>query len=513
MRTISYLRLPLAFLTTILMQAALARAAPITITYPDTDLTFRESDEFAGMVAGKAWDMSDMHDVTWYSGFVPPLNHPTDGIWSGLYCRAAEPAYYWPLFRGVISDPGYYQYFTWHNPGTPYGPFNPIDADRFNRLAIRHALPAANRSVFTVNWFRTLLDATEFNRLAFADGDYARPAGGSAVWTPYPDGFRIYDIDLTGTDFNADRIPNFSGGGSPIISDAWGGTMYGFYIVPSLDARKDTAYALDWIRLYRSEPENRITLTWTNDPLLPDDHRVSLQLFVATNNVDDPGDLFLSGIENDGDMTFHTGALPPGQYSLYLKVMLDTGDGFDELGRSDYSPLISINARPTFEFTAPSFTSGVEYAAADRGKPWNMSGPEDLNLSRVFDIAGGGFTNNQLTATLADSDPQIALDVPVPIDTARYRYLTFRMFYDTSPFPLSDFDDCDQRAWEMGAVARWVWARNDFSLDGSYTKDILLQEGWYDYTVDLWDRELLETRGEFGTAQAGWQEIGQANFL
>lgn len=491
--------------------------AGIDITHPAGALAFPESDEFAGMNAGKAWDMAELYDITYRYGFFEPYTPPTCGVWNGAGYDLDLPAHFHPLFRGVVSDPGYLQYFTRHAPGTPYGPLNPIAADYYNRLSFRHALDADTRSYCQITWNQTMIGTNENNYLNFADFDYIRPPGGAAIPEPYPDGFRIYDLDLTGATFESERIPHFSGWGSPAIGGTWAGTIYGFYIVPSLYARRGMDYSADWIRLYHSDTNTRFTLTWTNTSLHPDSERISLQLYVATNNVADEGVIFLTGIANDGALVFHTGALPPGRYYLYLKAVLDTGSTFLELARSDYSPPIRINARPTFAFTSPSFTSGMEYAAVERGNAWDMSDAADIDPHRTVNITSPVFSGGRLTATSTSGDPQIALSllnpdgIHIPIPTVRYRYLTFRMLFDASPYPSSSYASQHTRENIIGAVARLQWVYTDFETDASLTKDLLLHEGWNDYTVDLWDPELLETRG--APPSAGWTNVPAVNYF
>lgn len=503
--------IPVALMA-IVFSAFQAAGQILEITYPDQVLDFPETAEFAGIEAGKAWDMSELYDITYRYGFHEPFIPPTGGIWKGCAYDLDLPALFHPLFRGVISDPGYPQYFTMHTPGTPYGPLNPVNTENYNRLSFRHALDATNRSLCQILWNHTILE-NETNCLYFADGDYAR-AGGSNTPVPNTDGFRIYDIDLAGGIFSEDCLPEWD---KPTTIGAWTGTVYGFVIVPSVYARRGMEYALDWIRLYRSDTNTCIPLTWTANDLHPQANLVSLQLYVATNNIGDPGDLFLSGIANDGEMEFHTGALPPGEYYLYLKAVLDTGDGFDELARSAYSPMIRINARPTFDFTAPSFTSGVEYATAERGNPWDMNDVGDFDIGRVTGITDAALDNGILYATTVNDDPQIALSLRrpdgtmAPIPTADYRYLTFRMYFNPSNYPSSAFTNFHERSHILGGVARWQWVYTDFELDQSYTKDLILHEGWNNYTVDLWDDALLETRN--APPNAGWTNIPEVNYL
>ncbi len=485
----------------------------ISILYPQKPMAFPEADEFASIVAGKAWDMKELYDITYRYGFFEPFTEPQNGVWTGITYSTTLPAYLVPLFRGIISTPGYLQYFGYFKPGTPYGPLNPIDASYYTRLSIKHYLPATQRTLLQINWYKTLLN-TETNTILFWDGDFSKGTY-SNTFVPYS-GFKIYDVDMTGQDIQAERYPNFSGG--ILTYGTWEGTLYGLDFVPSINSRAGVSYKLDWIRLYHTSPETQLQLQWYfNYTGGGDSARVSLQLFVTTN-ASQEGYLFLSGITNDGSLLFHTGALPPGEYYLYLKAVYDTGSGFTEIGRSELTPPITINARPTFEFTSPSFTSGVDYATADRGNPWDMNDASDIDVERTINITSASITSGKLVAVNTSTDPQISLSllnsqgVKVPINTKKYRYLTFKMFYDDSPYPSTAFSSIEQRDNDIGWVARLQWAYTYFEVDGSYTKDIILHQKWNDYTVDLWDNSLLETRGYDGP-NAGWTNIPAANYF
>lgn len=488
-----------------------ASAAPaIELTAPLTAVEFADGDEFATAVIGKPWDMTQMYDLAWRARYYEPLTPIANGIWTGTYW--SPTAFYWPLFRGVISpEPDYMQYFSWHDNGTPYGPLNPVDAGCYTRLSIRHALDSKNRSFIYVKWYQTYLEPDE-NHVGFMDADAA-----NCAFVPYDSGFRIHDIDLTGQTYYNERVGRAC---APLDqTGVWSGTVYGFYVVPSMDGPAGTVYSVDWIRLYNAAASPVLPVTWTTASVPLDDDAYSVQLFVDTDAAGYDGDLLISGLQNDGRYDLLTAALPPGDYFVYLRLVRAEEASFSTLAVSRYSARIRIGAPPSFAFTAPTMTSGVDYATAELGNPWDMHGADDLDLTRMHDIVSYSFSDGMFHATAsAAGDSQVWLNLQcrkqwLPIATARYRYFTFRMYYDTSKY--NDYTDMDQRSWDMGNVARLQWAKSDFAADGSYTKDILLLEGWHSYTVDLWDNALLETRGIDCncTAQAGWLPVGQVSYL
>ncbi len=60
--------------------------------------------------------MTELYDITYRYGFYEPFTPPGGGVWMGTAYDLDLPAHFHPLFRGVVSDPGYLQYFTRHAP-------------------------------------------------------------------------------------------------------------------------------------------------------------------------------------------------------------------------------------------------------------------------------------------------------------------------------------------------------------------------------------------------------------
>jgi hypothetical protein len=102
------------------------------------------------------------------------------------------------------------------------------------------------------------------------------------------------------------------------------------------------------------------------------------------------------------------------------------------------------NTPPQLKITAPSYTSGPDFATVELGNPWDMSDASDV--SAFTQVTGVSFANGVLTGTNTGGDPQITLNLRSKrIDTKRYKYLTYRM-------QLSGTLDTD-----LGSVARLLW--------------------------------------------------------
>lgn len=481
----------------------------IALLSPTNNVTFPEADEFAGQVVGAPWKMQNLH----YFPYDCNYNHPNldpAGNWLGYMNQLTVQGvggFYYPLFRG-FSEPAYTNYFSWYDKGVPYGPLNPVDASYYTRLAVRQSLSHADRSFIYVFWYKTI-GQNEDNHLGFIDADAAGIS--YPVWAYYADGFRLYDIDLTGLSFYTNRIDGINS--TQDKSGTWSGTVYGFYVMPSLQAQAGASNQVDWLRLYHPSPNQALAITWETTLVPTNQASYNIQIYIDRDNQGYDGDLFLSGIWNHGHYELDTGALPPGEYYIYLKVVYAGSVDYYTVTQSQYSGQITIGARPSFEFTSPSYTSGVDYATARLGNPWDLSGIDDFETNRVADIAQYSFANGYFSAQTGGGDAQFGLNIMlngarVPIDSTYYRYLTFHMLVDDSVFDILN-------RYARGTVARWQWAKSTFGQGGddSYSKDIPLIEEWHAYTVDLWDNTFLETRGNFTAAQAGWYNVQEVNYL
>ncbi len=495
------------------MAAALSAAGQpaIVLCSPTTAVAYAEGDDFATTVVGNPWDMNELRDIPYEYNYEEPS--VSDGIWSAVShpYTGQGVGYYVPLFRGYADKyPWRWDYYAVYDAGMPYGPLNPVDATRYSRLAIRQSMDSSqNRSFLSIYWLKTLAE-NETNGLMFIDKDRAPSAE-----VPYPEGFRIYDLDLTGQSHLNERLPAII---DPMLyAGSWDGNVYEIEVLPSTEGPAGMVNQIDWIRLYDPATSSILPIRWTTPGVAATDETYSVQLFLDRDAQGYDGDLFLTGIRNDGQYDLFTAALPPGDYYVYLRLVHTEARAFATVATSGYSPKISIRAAPTFEFTSPAFTSGADYATTELGNPWDMDSSGDVIASGH--LTGLTFNGGVLRAVAdppvppaTESDCYLFLNTMrngqyVPIDTLRYRYLTFRIMIDQAGY--TNILDRMVRGW----VARFHWFKTYIEVDGSYSMAVPLLEDWRRYTVDLWDDAFLDPSPGLDVPQAGWRNVKQANYF
>ncbi|MBI3987896.1 MAG: VCBS repeat-containing protein [Lentisphaerae bacterium] len=492
----------------VLLAAVSGRAQQtITLTSPTADTNFPDCTEFATYELNDPWDIDKLRDIPWDAQFTEPT--ATNGIWTGV--AFANMAQIFPLFRGY-SIPTHRIYDSRYDNGIPYGTLNPITASRYTRLSMRSTLEQADRTGFYVYWYKTI-DAVEANYVGFTEVDNA-----GLAWVKHPSGYRVYDIDLTGASY-LNELRNEPGAGYAVAgleqSGTWDSTVYGLFVVPSASDSSFTT-SVDWMRVYDPSSSPVLTINW-NASVTSADPSYFVQLYINTANSGE-GDLFQSSVKNDGVYAFYTGALPPGDYYFYVKLMHSEGTTQSEAARSAYSGRVRIGASPTVRVLAPTYTSGVDYATTVLGNPWDMAATNDLYIYEQ--ISNLQSQNGALVGTTdwplpgnPESDDNIWLNTKLggefaPIDTTEYRYLRFRMLVDLTGY--TNINDMVNRGW----VTRFMWAKSDLNTDGTYSQAIPLLEDWHWYTVDLWDTNFMEnSRDGYTTPQAGWANIGTAKYF
>ena len=162
------------------------------------------------------------------------------------------------------------------------------------------------------------------------------------------------------------------------------------------------------------------------------------------------------------------GVLAPGSYTLIVTNASGSGQA-----------TFSINNPTSIEITNPSMTSGPDYATTVLGNPWDMSSAADIQLTGSDYLTNLSFSGGMLHATNTVHDPNVTLlyntNNSVPIDTSRFRYLTYWLQVD-GPYDLG-----------AGSVARVVW-NSQFLMSGTtatVSQDIIVWPGMNSYTIDL----------------------------
>jgi hypothetical protein len=326
----------------------------------------------------------------------------------------------------------------------------------------------------------------------------------------YDEGYRIYDLGFNIADYFIDRIDNPSAGVE--VLGPWTGNIYGFLIEATKDGSVGTAIKVNWIRVYDPTTSPKLQLGWTTTGVDTNDTTTnSVQVCVDTNNSGFDGDLLATCLKNDGLYEINTAALPPGDYYFYLQLVSRSTTAYTLRARSGYSARVTVTHPPSLEFTAPTFTTGDDYATVELGNPWDMTDSSDiyepLYLSNVS-FANGMMiaTANAPTPPATESDAQFYLNTRLSgnfkaIDSTKYRYLTYRMMVD--PTGYVNINDWIARGW----LPRVIWLNEGISIDGSEAQGIPMLESWHSYSIDLADRSLLTTENPY-PAQLGWRELG-----
>lgn len=402
--------------------------ATITITQPDgVDDVVGEGDDFATTVLGDPWDMDQPTDVLALHGL--PNGVINDGLLS--YTVQSNPSEVSLLFYGFVDA---------MNVGK-LGSNYPIDADHYRWLSFRIWQPAGN---IQIRWHH----AKAFE-----------PWGITGYLSPSPtDGWYTYVVDLKTVS---------KGRGS------WEGQVLGLYIISS--APQGTQVKIDWCRLTADNPfDNSQEIAWSG--LSPTGNIVNFYLDADHTGCDGPLIHTELNAEGSGSFTWHQSAsgvaapanVAPGDYYVCAKV----NGSF--AGRS--SGQLTVNYTPIIHFIQPGITSGEDYATT-AGNPWDMTDTAD-----VLDVKNGSYSVNDGTLAVtvpgSASDVQVYLNVPTAIDSDRYYYLTYRLWFDY------DYDWVD-----VGQVARVFWGRRS----NVETMSTLIYDfpGWQTYTIDLRSTDLV----------------------
>jgi hypothetical protein len=213
-----------------------------------------------------------------------------------------------------------------------------------------------------------------------------------------------------------------------------------------------------WVRLTPSASSAlaaKQTITWTGSG-------------AATITVRDNSDGAVFPVASNlsaNSYVWNYGVLAPGSYTLTVNNSSGAG-----------TATFSINNPPSIQVVNPSITSGDDYATTVLGNAWDMSSSADIQLTGLDHFTNLSFSGGQLNATNTTNDPIVTLlyntNNSVPIDTSRFRYLTFRLQVDGA------FDT------EAGSVARVIWS-SQVSAPAVTSKSMIVFPGMNTYTIDL----------------------------
>lgn len=397
----------------------------ISVTFPTR---VAAAPDFATEVLGDPWDMCNPQDIS---------PEPTQLVgFSGFSfqtgpCRAGGTTM--PVNGVADSSVMFLHSGLWEhalNPGKNGRNF-PIDSAKYQVLS-----------------YKVTTDTTEDPQIYWLHNPSGHPAGdglGGRVAPRVTPGTRLVVADLTQS-----PIPGFS---------AWtDGPVRGFRLDPnSFNAVENVT--LHWVRLTpgpNSPLAAKRTISWTGS---------GATTITVRDNSD--GSVFpvVSGLSANSYL-WNYGVLAPGSYTL--TVTNASGSG---------SATFSINSPPSIELTNPSELSGADFATTVLGNPWDMSSAGDVQITGLDHFTNLSFSGGMLHATNTTNDPIVTLlyhgNNSVPIDTSRFRYLTYWLQVD-GPYDLA-----------QGSVARVIWDSMVASATTAMSQDIIVWPGMNRYTIDL----------------------------
>jgi hypothetical protein len=395
----------------------------ISITFPTT---VAAGPDFATEVIGDPWDFCNGEDIS---------PNPDARIGFSNIAFASNPCRLTMTPANsdgnfMILDRGLYGVAI--NPGRNGRNF-PIDANRYRVLSYKFASTTVQSP--QVYWFQ--------NPANHPQGDGI----GSRLLAQVSGGTQMFARDLT-------QVGQFDSG-------LWSGLMRGFRLDPNSSAGGSQTYY--WVRLTtpvgQSGTPGTQTISWSggsgNATITVTDNSDGASMTVASN---------VSGTS----FLWHYGVLAPGSYTVMVAR-----------GASSGTKAFTINHPPSIEITNPSPTSGEDFATAVLGNAWDMSQSSDYQPIGSLALTNVSFSGGQMHATNTANDPAVGLmsysNNGVPINTLKYRYLTYRFQVDGA-YDLGE-----------GSVARVFWGSASQFLDNTATTSypIIVWPGMNSYTIDL----------------------------
>lgn len=398
----------------------------ISVTFPTR---LAAAPDYATEVLGDPWDMCNPQDIS-------PDPDQLVGFSSFSFhanpCRAGGTT---TAVNGTVDSsvmmlsPGFWGHAL--NPGRNGRNF-PIDSSKYQVLS-----------------YKLYSTATEDPQIYWVHNPSSHPSGsglgGRVAPRTFP-GNQLVVADLTQS-----LIPGLS---------PWtDGPVLGLRLDPNAFNGVEDAF-LYWVRLTPSSNSplaRKQTITWTGS---------GPATITVRDNRDSSVFPVVSG-QSGNSYLWNYGVLAPGSYTL--TVTNSSGQGL---------ATFTINNPPSIELTNPSATSGADYATTVLGNAWDMSSAADIQLTGSDYLTNLSF-NGMLNATNTNNDPNVTLlyntNNSVPIDTSRFRYLTYWLQVD-GPYDLG-----------AGSVARVVW-NSQLLMSGTtatVSQDIIVYPGMNSYTIDL----------------------------
>jgi hypothetical protein len=252
---------------------------------------------------------------------------------------------------------------------------------------------------------------------------------------------------------------------------------------------------IDWVRL---TPRQSRQVQWQGDSL-SGSARVYLGLDSA--HPGRYGDLLIYEggetplyISASAGLLYVPASLPPGEYHARVEA---GGTGANSSASWRFLPL------PIAEITAPSYTSGEDWATAVLGNPWDMDGLGDVSVDATkMDAIKSMSVSDGALRVVSKDDGAADCGEPWPhrplglnlggqlIDHTKYRYFSYR--YKVEDAPNQGAGGVSRVRWQARHLRYWPTGRTD---DISF-----YDNSWHTYSLDL---ATVQQEGEMGE----WEHI------
>lgn len=433
--------------------AVRADVTRVTLSSPGT---FGEDDDYFSRVWGNPRDMAEKSDLYLLSSTCNPKVRAkwtnssfAGGIWSAVTSSVGETR------TTVVLNPGWASSLDAGEDGE----LRKIDTQHYTQLTFRMRVASgAGTSTQVVKWADGPIGTTvQRSRKRFrVQGDglwhvYTMDLSRESVWSNAPVSWLWFEFE------------NFSAG----------------HLVE-----------VDWVRL---TPRQTRRVQWQGNSLSG-----SAKVYLGPN-VAHPewyGDLLIFGtgetplpIDASSGTLVVPASLPPGTY--YARVGVG-GGGANSIQSWRFLPL------PIAEITAPSYTSGEDWATAVLGNPWDMQSLGDISVAttamdaiRSMNVSNGVLTVVTKDDGMADCAapwPHLPLGLNLGgkrIDQKKYRYFSYR--YKADQAPDQGAGGMHRVRWQARYLQYWPTGRTD---DLSFYDD-----AWRTYHVDL---VTVQQEGEMG---------------
>jgi hypothetical protein len=451
-----------------------------------------EGDDYFTQVQHNPRDMNDKDDLIWQVFGIDNISY-ANGIWSGTTSNTPAGSYssIYAIYPGDTAHPSGDVNDQSANEIGVTGWNYPVDANKYKQLSFRLKAPAT-ASTTPNNWWHAGYTNISFT---FESGHYEGHYPADAQ------DWQVYTADMP-----------------------WSPPIYG------LEFRFGLAtgtYQFDWMRLTDPTTSPVYTITFSVDGAQVGDV-VDLDCYMAASGTaDNYCGSIAKGIATDASTTYsyywHTTYLPPGQY--FVKATARHAGTAVSTDMS--SGALTIQGAPLLALDNPSMTSGPDFATEVMGNPWDMNDSSDIFTSsdlfrfpHDFQAPCPCFANGEMYGTVGRFDSHDPTDTGDPfvylrvgyqnaksIDTSKYKYLTYRLKVDRTPWWPNSGDRLSESGgvYPAGWLTRLIFFHSWF-LDLAHSNtsnDIVIFDDWNTYQMDLsqgvprgyWEPQIVQPGG------------------